>query len=136
MINKIEEWGKWARLTGYERHSTPMYALMRANGCFHTGNNREPNITDEEALAIDKAVLVLKKNWLVLYEVLFLKYVKGASLRDIAKWYLTPLEYPKQVKMKDDDPRKKFVCHKIAGKMLEQAEKIVYKNLDFDPSTR
>ena len=26
MINKIEEWGKWARHTGYERHITPMYA--------------------------------------------------------------------------------------------------------------
>lgn len=58
MINKIEEWGKWARHTGYERHSTPMYALMRANGCFHL------------------------------------------LLRDIAKWYLTPLEYPKQIKRK------------------------------------
>lgn len=134
MINLVEEWGKWSRHQGYERHSTPLFELMRKNGCFNTGNHREPNITDDEALAIDKAVLVLKKNWLVLYSVLVLRYVKGVSLRDIAKYYLTPLEYPHQIELKDNDPKKKFVCHKVVGKMLEQAEKIIHKNLDFRPS--
>lgn len=129
MRNLIKEWGLWSRHNGYDKHDTPLLALMRKNGAVSFGNYNEPNITDDEALAVDKAVMALRREFLVLFNVLFAYYVLGWSYRQIARRYLTPLEYPHQADMADSDVRKKFVHPQIVKRMLEQAEKIVYKNM-------
>lgn len=129
MRNLIKEWGLWSRHNGYDKHDTPLLALMRKNGAVSFGNYNEPNITDDEALAVDKAVMALRREFLVLFNVLFAYYVLGWSYRQIARRYLTPLEYPHQADMADSDVRKKFVHHSAVARMLEQAEKIVYKNM-------
>lgn len=129
MRNLIKEWGLWSRHNGYDKHDTPLLALMRKNGAVSFGNYNEPNITDDEALAVDKAVMALKGQFLVLYHVLFAYYALGWSYRQIARRYLTPLEYPHQADMADSDVRKKFVHHSVVARMLEQAERIVYKNI-------
>ncbi|UZA25341.1 hypothetical protein LP117_02435 [Moraxella bovis] len=133
MRNLIKEWGLWSRHNGYEKHDTPLLAFMRANGAISYGNYNEPNITGDEALAVDKAVCELKQEFLVLFNVLFAYYVLGWSYRQISRRYLTPLEYPHQVGMKNSDGRKRFVCHKTVKRMLEQAEKIVYQNMKKRP---
>ncbi len=51
-------------------------------------------ISDEMALAIDRAMSVLMQEYLVLYNILMLKFVRGYSDRDIAKYYLSNIEYP------------------------------------------
>lgn len=129
MKNLIKEWGVWSRHAGYGRLDTPLLKLMRENGAVSSGNHDEPNITDDEALAVDKAVGVLKAEFLLLYHVLFMHHVWGWSYRQIARRYLTPLEYPHQADMADSDVRKKFVHHSAVARMLEQAERIVYKNM-------
>ena len=127
MRNLIKEWGLWSRHNGYEKHDTPLLAFMRANGAVSYGNYNEPNITDDEALAVDKAVCELKRASLVLYNVLFLHHVYGLSYRQISRRYLTPLEYPHQVNMADSDSRKRFVCHKTVKRLLDEAERQFYK---------
>lgn len=129
MINLIEEWGKWSRHQGYERHSTPLFSLMRENGCFERGDVSTPNITDDEAMRIDSAVAKLKKHNLILFDVLFSHYVFGWSYRRIAKDYLTPLEYPHQIDMRDSNPKKRFVCHKTVIALCDRAEIWVNRNL-------
>ncbi|STY99841.1 Uncharacterised protein [Moraxella lacunata] len=134
MKNLIKEWGIWSRHAGYIRQiETPILWLMRKNGAISYGNHNEPNITDDEALAVDKAVCELKQEFLVLYNVLFLYHVYGWSYRQISRRYLTPLEYPQQVGMADNDSRKRFVHPQIIKRMLEQAERIVYKNMEKIP---
>lgn len=133
MKNLIQEWGLWSRHNGYDKHNTPLLALMRANGAISYGNHNEPNITDEEALAVDKAVCRLRREFLVLFNVLFARYVLGWSYRQISRWYLTPLEYPHQVDMADSDVRKRFVSTKTVGNLLKEAERQVYKNMSKNP---
>ncbi|STZ55566.1 Uncharacterised protein [Moraxella lacunata] len=105
---------------------------MRANGAVSYGSYNEPNITDDEALAVDKAVCELKREFLVLYNVLFLHHVYGWSYRQISRRYLTPLEYPHQVGMKNSDSRKRFVCHKTVKRLIDEAERQVYKKMSID----
>ena len=126
MINKIKEWGVWSRHAGYERYSTPLFALMRQNGCFHTGNHFEPNISDEDALAVDKAMIKLKSEYAVLFDVLFAYYVWGWTYREISIKYMTPLEYPHQKHMASTDSRKKMVSTATIGRMIEEGERLVY----------
>lgn len=133
MKNLIKEWGIWSRHNGYDKHDTPLLAFMRANGAVSYGNYNEPNITDNEALAVDRAVCQLKQNYLVLYHVLFARHVFGWSYRQISRRYLTPLEYPHQVDMDDTDSRKRFVHPQIVKRMLEQAEKIIYQKYAKNP---
>lgn len=130
MKNLIYEWGRWSRHNGYDRHNTPLLAFMRANGAIAYGNYNEPNITDDEALRVDKAVSALRQEFLVLYNVLFAHYVLGWSYRQISRRYLTPLEYPHQVDMADCDVRKRFVHPQIVKRMLDEAQRQVYKNMN------
>lgn len=133
MKNLIREWGIWSRHNGYDTHNTPLLAFMRANGAIAHGNYNEPNISDDEALRVDKAVSVLRQEFLVLYNVLFAHYVLNWSYRQISRRYLTPLEYPHQVDMADCDIRKRFVHPQIVKRMLEQAERIIYKKMQKNP---
>ena len=133
MRNLIKEWGIWSRHNGYDKYNTPLIAFMRANGAVSSGNYNEPEISDDEALAIDKAVGMLKKDFLMLYHVLFMYHVWGWSYRQISRRYLTPLEYPHQIDMADGDSRKRFVHPQIVKRMLEQAERLVYKNMGKNP---
>lgn len=129
MRNLVKEWGIWSRHNGYGNHNTPLLAFMRANGAVSYGNYNEPNITDDEALAVDRAVGKLRREFVVLYNVIFLHYVYGWSYRQISRRYLTPLEYPHQVDMADNDSRKRFVCHKTVKRLIDEAERQVYKNI-------
>lgn len=129
MRNLIKEWGLWSRHNGYEKHDTPLLAFMRANGAVSFGSYNEPNISDDEALAVDKAVCELRREFLVLYNVLFMYHVWGWSYRQISRRYLTPLEYPHQVDMADSDSRKRFVSTRTIGRLLQEAERQVYQNI-------
>ena len=132
MRNLIKEWGLWSRHNGYEKHDTPLLAFMRANGAVSYGSYNEPNITDDEALAVDRAVGKLRE-YGVLYFVLVSHYVWGWSYRQISRRYLTPLEYPHQASMADSDSRKRFVCHKTVKRLLDEAERQFYKNISKNP---
>ena len=129
MRNLIKEWGIWSRHNGYDKYNTPLLAFMRANGAVSSGNYNEPEISDDEALKVDKAVGQLRQDFVVLYNVLFAHYVLGWSYRQISRRYLTPLEYPHQIDMADSDSRKRFVCHKTVKGLLDEAERQVYKNM-------
>lgn len=51
-------------------------------------------ISDDDALAVDRAMDALIGYSLVLYNIAYLKFVNGRSDRDIAKYYLSSIEYP------------------------------------------
>ena len=133
MKNLIKEWGIWSRHNGYDKHDTPLLAFMRAHGAVSYGNYNEPNISDDEALKVDKAVGQLGQELLVLYNVLFAYYVLNWSYRQISRRYLTPLKYPQQADMDATDSRKRFVCHKTVKRLLDDAERQVYKNMSKKP---
>ena len=133
MKNLVKEWGIWSRHSGYDNHSTPLLAFLRANGVVSYGSHNEPDISDDEALKVDKAVGRLRQEFLVLYNVLFAYYALGWSYRQISRRYLTPLEYPQQVDMDETDSRKRFVCHKTVKRLLDEAERQVYKNMSKKP---
>lgn len=83
-MNEFKEWGKWARHNpcrlGYP--AVWLEQVMRDNV-----PSKSPNytITDDEALAIDKAVCALARHSLLQYQIFCLYYLAGLSVRQIAK---------------------------------------------------
>lgn len=116
MSDLIREWGKWAGQNIDNLGSQSSWLLVMRNnveierydGC---------NITDDDALKVDKAVSKLAKHSVVLLNVLCYKYLAGWSPRDIAKNYLTILEY--------GIDSKKQVGKETAYQMLARAEGFV-----------
>lgn len=133
MIDPLIEWGKWARhgsRHGWGYYSSPLYRIMQQhNPKFRTWSGDMPQITDDDALKVDKAVCELARHSIVLANILRLRYIKDCSLREISKYYLTPLEYPEQAGMGWQDKRRKKVCHKAVAKLLQQAERIVRQQI-------
>lgn len=130
MIDLLIEWGKWSR-HDYGYYSSPMYRLMKQNNPkFNTGWRGEtPQITDDDALRVDRAVCQLARQSIVLANVLTLKYVNDCSLRDISRYYLTPMEYPKQMGVAWEDKRKKRVHPQAVARLLEEAEQFVRRKI-------
>ena len=130
MIDLLIEWGKWSR-HDYGYYSSPMYQLMKKNNPkFNTGWRGDvPQISDDDALKVDKAVCELARHSIVLANVLRLRYINDLSLREISRYYLTPLEHPEQAGMGWQDKRRKKVCHKMVAKLLQQAERIVRQKI-------
>lgn len=116
-MNMIEEWGKWARHHKDDLGSQSSWLLvMRNNIELHRCQGY--TITDDEALAVDKAVSKLAKYSVVLVNVLAYRYLAGWSLRRIAREYLTVLEYGTM-------DGKKQVRKEEARALLERAEGFV-----------
>ena len=78
-------------------------------------------ISDDDALMVDKAVGQLHDKSPVLGNILVLRYRDNMSLRQISRYYITPMEYPHQASMDWHHKDKKKVCHKTVGKMLNIA---------------
>ena len=92
MLNIIEEWGKWASHHKDDLGSQSAWlSVMRDNVQMDRGVRY--CITDEQALAVDKAVCKLAKHNVVLLNVLCYRHLSGWSMREIARNYLTILEY-------------------------------------------
>lgn len=134
MIDPLIEWGKWARHGsrhdwGY--YSSPMYQLMKKNNPkFNTGWRGDvPQISDDDALKVDRAVCELARQSIVLANILRLRYINDCSLREISRYYLTPLEYPEQASMDWENGRKKKVHPQVVARLLDEAEKFVRRKI-------
>lgn len=93
MMNEFSEWGKWAR----HNHDRLGYPCQWFEMIMRDNVPTPPlsyTITDERAMAIDKAVCALARHSVVLYRIFCLRYLARWSLRTIAREYLTLLEYP------------------------------------------
>lgn len=127
MTNKFKAWAWWAKQDVLRLQPVSSFLLLM-RGNVNLNRNKAYEITDDEAMQIDKAVAQLAKHSIVLWHVFQLYYVYEWSLRKIAKDYLTPLEYP----MQKHQENRKQVCHKRAGQMLLLAEQYlqnIYKNI-------
>lgn len=130
MIDPLIEWGKWSR-HDYGYYSSPMYQLMKQNNPkFNTGWLGDvPQISDDDALKVDKAVCELARHSIVLANILRLRYINDCSLREISRYYLTPLEYPEQASMGWGAKGKKRVHPQVVARLLDEAEQIVRQKI-------
>ena len=59
----LTQWGRWSRQqVGIQRCTSPSYVLMRDN-VEQTGGLPDADITDEEAMMIDRMVAVMARRW-------------------------------------------------------------------------
>ena len=84
------ELGKWAKYQTI-RHGFKMSAIGRLT----SKPEEEPNITDEEAQAIDLALSKLKRIDMTSYDAADIIYIKGLSMREAAKKLKTSREQVK-----------------------------------------
>lgn len=127
IVELLEQWGAWAR----DHHDglgckSPSQMLMLQAPKADTAQeskyqNTPPYISDDDALVVDKAVGKLHDQSPVLGNILALRYRDNMSLRQITRYYITPMEYPHQASMDWNHKDKKKVCHKTVGKMLSMA---------------
>ncbi|MCK6157368.1 hypothetical protein KZX29_00935 [Moraxella osloensis] len=86
MINKIEEWGKWARHHKDDLGSQSAWlSVMRDNVQMHKGVRY--CITDEQALAVDEAVCKLYRYSPALGNVLTLRFLFDVRPVEISQNY-------------------------------------------------
>lgn len=80
----LTQWGIWSwQGTGVPRCTSPMYALMRDNVAQHS----EPvaNITEEEAMLVDRLVATMKRRHHLMAEVVTYYYRHQLTMQDIGK---------------------------------------------------
>lgn len=82
-MRELEEWGKWAR--GSYHLSAKSSWLLVMQGKVQMSRKVMPDITDDEALAVDKAVIRLSQQRLLAYQVVCLYYLRSMSVNKIAK---------------------------------------------------
>lgn len=130
--NKLREWARWANAVDTDIGYKSIWHSIERNAP-HSDTTEELTskparlalISDEEAALIDKAVANLGKNNVVLANIIKKRYLRNNNCKEIAKYYLTPLQYPHQSGMSDKDKRKKRVNAQTAQKLLEAAHDAV-----------
>lgn len=97
----MRSYGAWVRDDGDNMGcKSPAYQLMRVapKQCKDMvkpkSKSRPAYISDDLGLAVDNAMGVLMQEYLVIYNILMLKFVNGYSDRDIAKYYVSGIEHP------------------------------------------
>lgn len=82
-MSEFHEWGKWARHNpdklGYP---SPWFEMVMRDNVPYSYST--PNITDDRAMAIDKAVCALARYSVLQYQVFCMHYLLGYSERRIA----------------------------------------------------
>lgn len=122
MQDRLKAWAWWAKQDVLRLQPVSSFLLLM-RGNVNLNRNKAYEITDDEAMQIDKAVAQLARHSVVLWHVFQLYYIYGWTCNRIAKQYLTRLEYP---------DGKKQVCNKRAKQMLNLAEQYlqnIYKNI-------
>lgn len=83
--DELIEWGRWVR-QDYHGLEAQSHWLMMMRDNTHTMRPTPANMTDERALAIDKAVCALATHSLLLYELFWRYYVSAHSLRHLSAY--------------------------------------------------
>lgn len=71
--------------------------------------SKQALIHDDEAMMIDKAVSMLKSDSPVMAKIIKKVYVDENTIDEVARYYITPMEYAEQASMDWDDKYKKKV---------------------------
>lgn len=71
--------------------------------------SKQALIHDDEAMMIDKAVSILKSDSPMMVKIIKKVYVDENTIDEVARYYITPMEYPEQASMDCDDKYKKKV---------------------------
>lgn len=88
-------------------------------------------ITDDETAMIDKAVLRLHYNHPLLAKVIKKTYISQNSIHEVARYHVTPLEFPEQASLDCNNPNKRKVADKVVKSMLKVAHDIVEQELKY-----
>lgn len=129
--NKLRAWARWSRnsigATGY----TSIWEAIERNAPLAdtkatvNRTSSEPPMSDDEAAKIDRAVCRMKKSAPVFEKIIRKWYLSNNNEYEIARYYLTPLEYPQQASMPWGHKDKLRVDPKIVNQLLRAAIEIV-----------
>lgn len=128
--SRLKEWGRWSNADDSGVGFKPIWeAIERHAPVQDTGvelrKASKPLIHDDEAIEIDRAVSSLNRENPVMAKIIKKTYVRKNTVQEIARYYLTPLEYPEQASMDWDHAEKRKVDVRIARLMLKTAESMV-----------
>lgn len=132
--NKLREWGRWSNSFNVGTGFKPIWEAIERHAPIvddtaELRKSSKPLIHDDEALKIDRAVSALHKANPVLAKIIKKVYVDDNNAHEVARYYLTPLEYPAQASMEWDHADKKKVDVKIARQMLKLAHNFIDNEL-------
>lgn len=133
---KLYDWARWANAidtgTGYksiwqsiERNAPHVDTEQVVN----IGKVRPSLISDEEAGKIDRAVAYVTKQNAVLGGIIKKRYLRNNTKKEIARYYLTPIEFPNQTSLDWNHPLKKKVATKTVSRLLEAAHFLIESEL-------
>lgn len=132
--SRLKEWGRWSNDfdsgTGFKPlwDAIERHAPVKDNGS-ELRKSSVPIIHDDEGMHIDKAVSSLYRENPVFAKIIKKIYVRKNTLHEVARYYLTDIEYPEQRNMAWDNAEKRKVDVRIARVMLNTAENMIADEL-------
>lgn len=130
--DKLTAWARWSNShsdgTGYtsiweaiERNAP----VIDSNSAPVRSSGSQPMMSDDEAGKIDRAICRMKRSAPVLEKIIRKRYLRKNNDYEIARYYLTPLEYPEQASMPWGHKDKKRVSPDLVKPLLKAAIEIV-----------
>lgn len=136
IITRLKEWGRWSNAFDFGTGFKPIWEAIERHAPkpdieAPKRKSSKPLITDDEAAMIDKAVSRLHYEHPLLAKVIKKTYISQNSIHEVARYHLTPMEYPEQASLDWNDPNKRKVSDKVAKLMLKVAHDIVEQELKY-----
>lgn len=127
---KLEAWARWSNFgtdnVGYKSVWQAIFDSAPVIDGDYIADEKSYSVTISDSYAglIDRAVCTLCKEAPVLGEIIKRKYLRKNTCKEIAIYYLTPLEYP-------GDKSGRQVSAKMAGVLLRHAHDAIEAQIDF-----
>lgn len=128
--DKLAAWGAWSRSDSNRLgYISPCLLMMRGNVAETRRAPRAHYISDDEAMLIDAAIKMLRQDYEVLFQIVRRKYYRCWTAKEIARYYLTDVEYPRLAHLDWEHKDKKQSDCRHVGLMLKQAERMIEQYL-------
>lgn len=128
--NKLIEWARWSLGCDSGTGFKPIWEAIERHAPVQDADCKprksvEPLMNDSEASKVDRAVSRMGNRNAVLSRIIKKIYLRKNTIEEIARYYLTPMEYPDQLDLDWDDIDKKKVDVKIAKALLSAAHEVI-----------
>lgn len=129
--DKLMAWARWSNShstgTGYNSiwEAIERNAPVVDSTSTVSRSSSQPFMSDDEAGKIDRAICRMKRSAPVLEKIIRKRYLRKNNDYEIARYYLTPLEYPHQASMPWGHKDKQKVSADLVKQLLKAAIEIV-----------
>lgn len=137
MKKRLNDWARWSNANSENIGFKPIWEAIERHAPEPSSDNHaslpaslDVLMSDTDAALIDRAVSRMMKSAPLLCGIIRKHYLRRNTDKEIAQFYLTPMQYPEQIGMDWADENKKRVSHKVVRQLIRQAHEVVELELE------